>query len=93
MTPAKHLANLQSLIEAMASADTLTQTEIDAKFRFELSMKVGDVWTYTEAQKLFEFVSFCAPFVEVVRKSDGKKGSLEFVHLPRFYFNFVLDVK
>ena len=32
-----------------------------------------------------------APFVIVQRKSDREKGSLEFQHCPRFYFNFVLD--
>lgn len=34
---------------------------------------------------------FCAPFVVVVRKLDGKRGSLAFTHMPRFYFNFVAD--
>jgi hypothetical protein len=29
-----------------------------------------------------------APFVVVRRLSDGQKGSLEFQHHPRFYFNF-----
>jgi hypothetical protein len=29
--------------------------------------------------------------VVVKRKSDGKKGSLEFTHSPRVYFNFVED--
>jgi hypothetical protein len=40
-----------------------------------------------------EFVvhSFLAPFVLVTRKSDGKRGTLEFTHSPRFYFNFVPD--
>ena len=32
-----------------------------------------------------------APFVAVRRKSDGAKGSMEFTHSPRFYFNFVAD--
>jgi hypothetical protein len=27
----------------------------------------------------------------VTRKSDGAKGSLEFTHNPRWYFNFVPD--
>ena len=31
------------------------------------------------------------PYVVVKRKSDGKKGSLEFQHYPRFYFNFKED--
>jgi hypothetical protein len=27
----------------------------------------------------------------VTRKADGVKGSMEFTHNPRFYFNFVAD--
>ncbi len=30
-----------------------------------------------------------APFVIVRRRADGVKGSLEFQHNPRFYFNWV----
>jgi hypothetical protein len=33
-------------------------------------------------------VGFTAPYVVVRRRSDGKKGSLEFQHDPRFYFGF-----
>ena len=29
--------------------------------------------------------------VAVRRRADGVKGSLEFQHNPRFYFNFVAD--
>jgi hypothetical protein len=48
---------------------------------------------YTTAEMSAEFsvVGFAAPFVVVVRKSDGVKGSMEFTHSPRFYFNFVAD--
>ena len=34
---------------------------------------------------------FLAPFIVVTRKSDGVKGSMEFTHSPRMYFNFVAD--
>jgi len=44
-----------------------------------------------EMQELYSVEGFCAPFVVVVRKSDGVKGSLEFGHSPRVYFNFVKD--
>jgi len=37
----------------------------------------------------FHVLGFGAPYVVVQRKSDGCKGSLEFQHAPRFYFNFV----
>jgi hypothetical protein len=48
-------------------------------------------WTTDEMSREFTVHSFAAPFVVVTRKSDGKKGSLEFTHSPRFYFNWVED--
>jgi hypothetical protein len=50
-------------------------------------------WDTRELQAEFEVISFLAPFVRVVRKSDGKSGVMEFTYSPRFYFNFVEDVK
>jgi hypothetical protein len=38
-----------------------------------------------------EVLGFMAPFVVVRRKSDNVKGSMEFCHSPRFYYNFVED--
>ena len=51
----------------------------------------GQVWNTDELSQDFEVVGFMAPFVVVHRKSDGVKGSLEFQHNPRFYFNFKSD--
>lgn len=48
-------------------------------------------WDTTELQQDFEVIGFAAPYVVVRRKSDGQKGSLEFRHRPRVYFNFVAD--
>ncbi len=48
-----------------------------------------EVLTTAEATEKYSFVSFMAPFVVVKRKSDGVKGTLEFTHMPRFYFDFV----
>ena len=48
-------------------------------------------WNTEELSKEFEVIGFLAPFVVVKRKSDGAKGSMEFTHSPRFYFNFVAD--
>lgn len=39
----------------------------------------------------FEVLGFAAPFVVVRRRSDDVKGSLEFTHSPRVYFNFRED--
>lgn len=51
----------------------------------------GQTWDTTQLQADFEVLGFGAPFVAVRRKSDGKKGSLEFTHHPRQYFNFQED--
>lgn len=45
--------------------------------------------TTDELSAEYEVLGFLAPFVVVRRKSDGVKGSMEFTHSPRFYFNFV----
>ena len=51
----------------------------------------GEVLTTSEAVQKYEFIAFCAPFVEVRRRSDGRCGTLEFQHSPRLYFNFIED--
>ena len=48
-------------------------------------------WDTQQLQRDFIVRSFLAPFVFVTRKSDGAKGTMKFVHRPRFYFNFVED--
>ncbi len=48
-------------------------------------------WTTEELQEEFSVVGFQAPYVVVERKYDGIKGSLEFTHSPRLYFNWVAD--
>jgi hypothetical protein len=47
-------------------------------------------WNTDDLARDFEVIGFAAPFVVVVRKADGVKGSLEFTHSPRVYFNFVV---
>ena len=49
----------------------------------------GQVWNTDELGHEFEVIGFAAPLVVVRRKSDGMKGSLEFQHRPRFYFNWM----
>jgi len=48
----------------------------------------GPTWTTETLQADFSVIGFAAPFVVVRRKSDGVKGTLEFTHHPRVYFNF-----
>ena len=49
----------------------------------------NNVFDTTELQEQFEVIGFDAPFCVVRRKSDGIKGSMEFQHTPRFYFDFM----
>lgn len=53
-----------------------------------LEAEHGQVWTTQELSQDFEVIGFLAPLIAVRRKCDGKKGSLEFQHNPRFYFKF-----
>ena len=50
--------------------------------------KTDQRWTTEELTRDFTVHHFLAPFVLVTRKSDGARGSLEFTHSPRVYFNF-----
>jgi hypothetical protein len=48
----------------------------------------GQVWDTSQLRAEFQVEGFMAPLVIVRRKKDGQRGSLEFQHDPRFYFNF-----
>jgi hypothetical protein len=56
--------------------------------RESLEAEHGQVWDTDQLTTDFQVLGFSAPFVVVRRKSDGKKGSLEFQHSPRFYYDF-----
>lgn len=47
--------------------------------------------TTQEMTAAYEVVGFLAPYVVVKRRSDGKKGTLQFTHAPRAYFGWVED--
>lgn len=59
--------------------------------RATLEAEVGQVWNTEELTRDFSVKGFMAPFVVVARKSDGKVGSLEFSHSPRFYWGWKED--
>lgn len=64
--------------------------EINAKpgSREALEAEYGKVWTTQELAEQYEVIGFMAPLVVVRRKADGQKGSMEFQHSPRLYFNW-----
>ena len=66
----------------------LTQINLVPGSREALEAEYGQVWTTDEMSEEFEAIGFMTPLVVVRRRSDGQKGSLEFQHNPRFYFNW-----
>lgn len=51
----------------------------------------GQEWTSDQLREEFEVIGFLAPYVVVVNKATGKKGSLLFRHEPRIYFGYRED--
>lgn len=69
------------------------QAELNAAqaARAELERVHGKVWDTDQVRAEFEVIGFMAPFMVVTERATGKKGSLEFQHSPRFYFNWQAD--
>lgn len=68
--------------------DRLTEINAEPGTREALEAVYGQVWDTQQLAEAFEVIGFSAPLVVVRRRDDGVKGSLEFQHCPRFYFNF-----
>lgn len=66
----------------------LTDKENEAAWRAKLEAEHGQVWDTNQLRDEFNVIGFAAPLVAVKRKADGVEGTLEFVHMPRFYFDF-----
>jgi len=74
---------------AVAVLNAEIESDDPTRERARLESNHGTVYDSEELQAEYEVVGFLAPFVEVVRKCDGARGTLGFQHHPRFYFNFV----
>lgn len=57
--------------------------------RMKLEKEMGEVWDTRQLMTEFKVLSFLAPYVVVIRLSDGAKGTLRFQNMPRFYHSFV----
>ena len=66
----------------------LAEINTEPGSRAALEAAHGKVWDTSELSEDFEVLGFLAPIVAVRRRSDGRRGSLEFQHNPRYYFNF-----
>lgn len=62
------------------SAETATRKALETKY--------GKVWNTEEPNEQFEQTGSMGLVILVRRRLDGRKGSMEFNHSPRFYFHF-----
>ena len=77
----------------MLNMKTETHDERFAAFKSDLVTRYGadNVWNTDGIRENYSVETFLAPYCIVTRKSDGKRGTLEFTHQPRFYYNFIAD--
>lgn len=66
----------------------LAEINAEPGSREALEAQHGRVWDTDQLTEDFEPLGFLAPYIVVRRRADGVKGSLEFQHHPRLYFNF-----
>jgi len=76
---------------AKANATFTAQEQAAYDLFLELEAQYGKVWDSDGLRQDFEVLGFMAPFVVAKHKASGKKGTLEFTHSPRAYFNWVED--
>lgn len=68
--------------------ERLVELNCEPGSREALETQHGSVWTTDELRRDFSVVGFMAPFCVVIRNEDGVRGSVEFQHNPRYFFNF-----
>ena len=75
---------------AVQTINAQVQSDDESAERARLVEEYGenDVWNTKELGSKFEVLAFAAPFCIVRDKATGKKGSVMFQHMPRFYFHW-----
>ena len=68
--------------------ERLAEINAEPGSRAALEAQYGQVWDTPELRRDYEVLGFMAPLVVVRRRSDGVRGSLEFQHDLRFFFNW-----
>jgi hypothetical protein len=69
----------------------LVEINTEPADRETLEQRHGQVWDFRELARDFIVIGYMAPLVVVDRKTDGVRGSMEFQHHPRHYFNWKED--
>jgi hypothetical protein len=78
---------------SVACVNTVVESADEAaeRARLEKEYGAGQVWNTSQLSERFEVISFLAPFCVVKDRTTGKKGSVMFQHMPRFYFGWQED--
>jgi hypothetical protein len=61
----------------------------EARTALEACAGTADVWNDESLMAAFEVSHFVPPYVSVIRRSDGVRGTVMFIDAPRLYFSFV----
>jgi len=75
--------------ERMAIVEDInSKVESSSKMRERerLEKEHSQVWSTAELTKEFTVEAFLAPYVICINKKTGKRGTMQFQHMPRFYF-------
>ena len=78
--------NIRREMVAEINAERTSREELESQYG------TANVWDTTELSVRFEVAGFMAPFAVVRDKTTGKKGTVMFLHSPRYYFHFVEDI-
>lgn len=65
--------------------------QTEAQVRADLRDKYTETWNDAELLHDFEVHSFDGPTVRVIRKRDGKRGTVGYIDVPRVYFVFIAE--
>jgi hypothetical protein len=78
---------------AVQTINAEVQSDDESAERARLVEEYGenDVWNTKELTAKFEVRSFLAPLCFVTDRATGKKGTVMFQHMPRFYFHWEAD--
>ena len=69
------------------------ETTKEQVLKIRLTRSFGKVYTITELQEKFKVISFSSPYVTVERLEDKARGTMQFTHMPRFYYGFIKNQK
>ena len=73
---------------AVAAINSAVESDSKDDERKRLEEKYGQVWDTSELSQAFVVEGFLAPFVIATSKETGETGTLQFQHMPRFYFKW-----